>query len=607
MKTIKELMELHKELADQYRKRNVMYAWMDRAFRSDFDLPAPLSNYEHIRKIVSTDPYVALRAGTWVLSANDPIIKINPMSMNPKWKDWANTAERVLYWELYQASRRRPSMIRSDLVSSALSYDEIDAQVMFLPHQKKAVAQFGGDENRVKAIERYGDFIIVPHNPKTVYPVYSDYGLEAVMNVSTHLSKNVKKFWGDRAKKLSDDDTEMKVYDYWDHGIRAVWVMEDRQSEKEAVRIMEPEEHGLPFIPWVCKVGGTTLHTDPEFQRIPMLFPIYRARQWATVNIMQTMAFSEVITHGTSPRWNIDGAGSDNVVIDHTDPDGILATQGQRVTPMQAPAVDTGMIELSNFLSQAMKKSTIPEVLQGVMPPSGMAYAAMNLATQSALNVVKPYKELAELALAEICELMLLWAEDSGATLKAWGIKKDDWGQPYEIKSTDIDPDHFKIDVELRPDLPVDRMQEITGARVLVSELGFSKARTAKLLGEEDWESMQQEKTEETLYDMHIRNMQMQEEGEISLSLKAQEAAIMQRIQMAGQAAMMQNAPPAAPSGPAANMNYTEPVPSPTTPPGAEGEVPPGMNPAEGNPPPHMANPNITYERKWGRPRKTLG
>lgn len=593
MKTIKDLQDITKDMLELDKNRDKMFAWMDRAFRSDFDLPRPLNQYEHIRKIVSTDPYVALRAGTWVLAANEPIYKVNPMSLEPDAKTWANTAEQVIRWEFYQASRRRPAQIRSDFVSSALHYDEIDVQVMYLPYQKKAVAQFGGSENREKAINRYGDFVIIPHNPQTVHTFHSDYGLEQVLSITHQPAKKIRSFWGDKAKFYNkDDDTEIIIYDYWDGDIRAVWAKKESEADDKYKIIIAPEEHGLPFIPWVSKIGGTTLHDDPEFQRIPMLFPIYRARQWATVNIMQTLAYTEAIGHATSPKMQLDGPSSNDVVIDHTDPDGTLRTHGIKAQMLPAMPVDTGLIELSNFLSQAMKKSTIPEVLQGIMPPSGMAYASMNLATQSALNVIKPQKELAEIALGGVAELMFLWPEKSGDTLKAYGIGKADWGTPYEIKSTDIDPRRLRVDVELRPDLPVDRLQEITGARTLVAELGWPKSSAAKMLGEEDWEGLQRDKTDETLYEMHLRNRQMREEGMIQLELQAQAASIQQQMQMEAQTQLAQGQP--------GNQ-----LPAANSPQGPPAEGLPGMNPAEGQPPPAMASPGQqTYEYKRGRPRK---
>jgi hypothetical protein len=160
----------------------------------------------------------------------------------------------------------------------------------------------------------------------------------------------------------------------------------------------------------------------------------------------------------------------------------------------------------------------------------------------------------------------------------------------------------------------VDRMQEITGARTLVAELGWSKASVAKSLGEEDWEGMQREKIDETLTEMHVRNMQMQKEGEIQLKLQMAGQAAQMQMQMA-----MQQGPQGAPQGqqgppptgtnlPPQGMSNQPGMqpPGPGTPQGPETGVPPGMNPAEGEPPPVMANPGGTgFEARRGRPRKT--
>jgi len=65
---------------------------------------------------------------------------------------------------------------------------------------------------------------------------------------------------------------------------------------------------------------------------------------------------------------------------------------------------------------------------------------------------------------------MLLWCAYTEMPLYAYGTGKDDKGQEYVI-----DPrryhDAIYIDVELKPDVPTDRLQRINAASIAVNTL----------------------------------------------------------------------------------------------------------------------------------------
>ena len=108
---------------------------MDNMWFSLWDLPMKPTGYIH--KVVSTDPHDAIRSGTRVLSGGDPRITLQPLGTLPEDRETANGIERALKWHFKNASQRRRATTVSDFVLSALLYDEVIAQVVYIPWQIK--------------------------------------------------------------------------------------------------------------------------------------------------------------------------------------------------------------------------------------------------------------------------------------------------------------------------------------------------------------------------------------------------------------------------------------------------------------------------------------
>ena len=101
------------------------------------------------------------------------------------------------------------------------------------------------------------------------------------------------------------------LYDYIDLNERAIWAFPSTDAlfvnanEGKAVMILEPQEHDLPFLPWACRVGGTTLEASSQHQRIPILYSVIQSGQFDTQNVMETILVSEAIAYGAAPTLPI--------------------------------------------------------------------------------------------------------------------------------------------------------------------------------------------------------------------------------------------------------------------------------------------------------------
>ena len=385
--------------------------------------------------------------------------------------------------------------------------------MVYLPHQIEAVKAFQGDTRRLKAASRFGPFAILVRNPRDTHVRYSDWMAEAVLLKKVLPVHEVFDFWGTRARRLKSflnlkehaEYDHVTLYDYMDLDVRVVWAVPQQggatvsdAASDAGVQILR-QKHELGFLPWVARVGGTTLEDDPAHQRIPLLNSVYQARQWDTQNILETLMASEVIAYAAAPRLKVEGP-TDNISIDYGEPGRpVYVPPGHDVSEMSPPRLDANLAIISDRIATRISKSTVPRVLQTGDFPAGTDFATLNLATQSGIKSLTPYRELAEQALADIFVQMLNWVDFAQEPVVAYGSRRDDPGDQYILSPALFDIDQIYIDVELSADVPTDRSARISSSAQAVRELGYSRARALEQIGEADPQVVMQQARDEHL------------------------------------------------------------------------------------------------------------
>jgi hypothetical protein len=384
------------------------------------------------------------------------------------------------------------------------------------------------------------------------------------------------------------------LYDYMDLDVRVVWAMPQSNGAmigdpvgmegSGGVEILR-EKHDLGFLPWVAKVGGTTLEDDPAHQRIPLLYSVYQAGQWGTQNILETLMASEVIAYASAPRLKVSGP-TDEVEVDYGEPGRTAyVPPGHDLSQLAPPGMDVSLAAIADRVSSRIGKSTVPRVLQSGDFPSGTAFATLNLATQSGIKSLTTYKELAEQALADVFTQMLYWVDHSGEALVAYGKQRDDPGQQFVIEADEVNAKNLFIDVELTADVPTDRMARINAASMAVRELGYSRARALEQIGESDPAVIMEEAKAEMIekVDLEIEKQKRLALGKVEIEeavKKAQEANNeLQGSKPLGQQTMEEMIAQKDAKGKLQGV--------------ARG---PGFDPARGGSPPAMAAPGMTPE-----------
>ena len=580
---------LKKDQAHYKRMANLEYA-----------LPENLRKLDWIIPCISTSPNDSLRGVTRALSNLEEALDIDPVTVmkavdgdddeGVEAKRLANTWEKIMQWELGRSAKRKRNL-RSDVIWDATEQDEVVAQLIHLPTEFKLTKP---SKARKRAAMRFGDWAIRLAPVIGVYVDYSDYMPERVLCITIRTAQELLNIWGEKnlgelVKRIENDESHKQEkyveYDMVDHDDgRKVWYHAGEKPETgmDGNYVLKPQpwltdESGeqVPFLPWICVAGGET--------RKPLLFSVRKAGLWETTNILKTIVMSKAIATAASPDHIVYGPGMDDFAVDYTVPGGVIhmPTRAQhqyekapdsRLDPQLTEGVDRSEADMS--------RASVSEVLVTAQPISGeQAYASYNLQVQQALASIGNIKELGERFFEQLNETMLLIAHYTGQDIESYigGSKK------YVIDSEDIDPDSIQLHVELKTDVPIDRLARINAASQLAgSDIPYSFKQILKDLGDTDPEGTYREWTKEVYDKADIAGraefIQAQQSGKIQEMAQqmAQQMMEMQMKQMAEQQKAQQQ-------GQGQNPENA------LTPRGVDNIEGQGFNPAQGGTPPAMA------------------
>ena len=526
--------ELAEKMIDVDKERELANIAYDNMDHVDWDAPSKLKEIMGFRAAPSTDPHDAINTGVRVLSAQDERVKLQPLADNVDTKQKANENERALKWIMDQVNKRRQGTVQKSVVRSALKYDEVCAMVVDLDEQIKNKEVFGGDTKREKAARRYGRFTVNTYHPNEVHVTHSNLMPESVLLVQKRKAKDVMNEWGKLAsklKKLADNDGEVKYFDLMDYDDHVIWCTGDR--DEEVVCEIMREEHEMPFLPWVARVGGDTMEPAAEHRRRPMLYSVMHSGAWHTQNVARSLLFSEIMFYAMAPRSKEEGPMMESTTeIDHGSPGKMVKVTPQNTLDvMQPPSLDPNLRELSTLIQNEIAKSTVANVLQGGDLVSGEAFASLNLRTQTAVGALKPAKELAEYALADIYTMFLLYAHYTENDISGYGTKKVDLGKQYTIKWDEIAPEAIYLSVELTPDVPLDRQQKANTASMALQAGILSKERAMEDMGITDPSQVMEEIYMEQLMDTNVAAITQRIMAQVQMEVQQQQLELQMQAQ----------------------------------------------------------------------------
>ncbi len=570
----------------------------------EYTLPENLRKLDWIVPCISTTPNDACRGVTRALSNLEEALDIDPVTVikavdgdddeGIEAVRGANLWEKIMQWELGRSAKRKRNL-RADVIWDATEQDEVVAQLIHLPTEFKLTKP---SPARKRAAMRFGDWAIRLADIQGVYVDYSDYMPERVLCITIRTAQELLNLWGEenlselvkRVKKEEAHKQELYVeYDMVDHDDgRKVWyhVGERPDMGMDGNYILKPQPwlkvikgegkgQQVPFLNWICVSGGK--------ERKPLLFAIKKAGLWETTNILKTIVMSKAIATAAAPEHIVYGPGMEDFAVNYTVPGGVISLPTKTLHGYdKAPdsRLDPQLTEGVDRSEAAMSRASVSEVLVTAQPISGeQAYASYNLQVQQALASIGNIKELGERFFEQLNETMLLIAHFTGQNIESYmgGSKK------YIIDSEAIDPDSIQLHVELKTDVPIDRLARINAASQLAgSDIPYSFKQILKDLGDADPEGTYREWTKEQFDKADIAGrlefIQAQQSGKImelaqQMAQQLHEQMMQQQAEVAKQQEKDQNQNPE-------NVLKTRGVDN------IEGQ---GFNPAAGGTPPAMA------------------
>lgn len=511
------------DLLEANRERNKMFAAMDDMAHNRLTLPTALTSIEGFHQVTPTEPSDSLKTANRILVTVEPKITYHPLDSTPESREDANVIEKALMWHYKRAQRRSVGNITRDMNMSALRYDEICAQVVYLPWQRKLNGQKKGKE-----WDAGGDFAVLVSKPSNVYTRRNSYsGVTAVFLCTQMTPDEIIELWGDKAEQIisryaettpegsqvvNDWPDYVWYYDWMDKTDRVVWLsfgeISDDTSNINTENVIIKAPHGLPFIPWSCAAGGSAIDTEPQHQRNPLLASVYQSDSWFTMAVLESLMMTESIKTAAFPLLEMTTLDGKPMPVDYTVFGGVIAHQPQEsVSPITKPQIDPRLRELTDRTQARIGSSTLPSILNNPSFGAGAAFSTVNAQLRAASNSLDPFRTLTEYALSEVFSLMLKWLIFTGDPLYAYDLadrKKTTYGNQIMVDPKTIAPDDIYIDVKLSATLPLDKLSEINAVVQIMNMFGISKERALEMLDVTDADTMIEEGVQEQLTNAEI-------------------------------------------------------------------------------------------------------
>ena len=466
MKEFELVREESVALASRYAERDSMLEEMRKMFAMEWN-EEPKGDW--IKATMSPGAYNAVMGAVRLMTATDP--QINAVVLDAPGGDEEAEAMELAARAMWDGSGRvtlRPA--HYEIVFSALLFGEICAsvtRVSDLVALSGSGLKPGGAYARFLSAERDTPFIFTVYNPATCYGDFDQWGLRGML-------RRIKTTWGDVCAswgKLAEDSmdrvmapgAEVTLNDWYDWDVRSVWV-------DGAARAILHDEHNLGFLPVVDQVAeGTYLFAEPERQRYPLLYAVWKSGLWKRENLSLTTVYSLIDALGSSPllKRKTPAPGS-ALHIDRTVPGGVVDIGvDESIEPLVEKVVDPSQWEGLKMAARLNEESTISRQALGGQPDRGMSFSAISLLSQAGRLPLTAVKAMAGAAIGKLLGYAFQWWKVSApGTVDRSAM----WaGLRYvDITAEDV-PDQIAFSVNLEPDVPQDKLQLANVGAVLVS------------------------------------------------------------------------------------------------------------------------------------------
>lgn len=409
----------------------------------DFDPPEG----DWVQPLPSPDPHNAVKGMVRMMIASEPSIRALSSSVDQAYQERAIEIAREM---LRSQDRRGPWMLMYDLATAAILTGEAYVKVVNVEDNAKFMKDKGnkGMAKRYDRLSRIKPFIFKVYNPKSVYPEYSELGLESVTVRTERTPESLKPFWGqgaaDGASMTSARESsgnKVVFWEYYDHNQRTIWV--EGQDKP-----LQHEENVLGFIPWAGSiVEGSSLFDRPEDQRLPILYPIYASGYWHAQSYADSIMYSLALTVGKLPQLIAklnDPNKEAKDMIDWSTPLGMIKLGLQeQIDPLSKETIDESLQIAKNIADSKITEMTVPKQIFGAPPDQQMAFAALNLLNQAGRLPMVPITRMTGVIMAQMFEIPFMWAKETGNSYEIPGAHRELVLNPGEYEDV-----RFEVDIQ---------------------------------------------------------------------------------------------------------------------------------------------------------------
>lgn len=535
-----------------------------------------------IKATMSPDAFNAIVGAVRLLTSTDPQIAVPFDETEPAARQASDRLERAARAMWTASGRVKGRAVHYDLLFSAILFGEVCASVTKTSDLLEIAEATGnkGQVARLKHIVKETPYLFDVWNPATCYPDRDSLGLRGVLRRQQVRWGDVLETWGELAEavrpsggRLIDRDLLVVINDWYDWEQRAVWL-------DEANDPIYHEDHDLGFLPVVSNITeGTGIFDEPERQRFPMLYAVWKSGLWKRQNLSLTLMYSLIFGIGSNPLLKRMGVqdGDDALLIDRSIVGGVVnVPPGQDLQPLAERVIDPSQTYGADQASRLFEESTIPKQALGAPPSQQMPFSAISLLNQSGRLPLMGAKMVGGQTIAGLLTIALQWLRADGGRAEVYEYGKKGGGV-LALTAKDI-PERLVLEVNLEVDLPTDKLQLAnTGMMMKNAKLASRRWIQEEILGIGQPDAMTKEIWMEERMDL---------ETQMRLAAAQQMLAAKMQAQQAGLAAQ-QAGPGQAP-------------PPPGGPPMAGGGEPP-------MPPPEMGGPGMSAEMATPYPPGGVG
>lgn len=550
-KTLEETKERAAYLIELRETAGWLDLWdeVDDIIELNWTAPSNLELIDYVHEVVNTDPLDAVESASRIYTGEEPRVELDPFATNKPTMARVNELENYVKWQRDMLIRRNEEDLDREIMRSSVKYDFLIGQLEYLPWQLEVLEKLNKGEGkgdsgnrskqRIEASLREGEFMLTMIDPRNAFPRFSKHGLQECMIRYVTDLQSFKDDFGANANSLLETvpdnrKDEVKCVTVWDYGNtdrRVVWAyaqeeagIPEQNPKIAGARKVLNEKHKLPFVNFVAVRGGKSLQ--------PMLRSIVDSGQWDTVCSLETAVMTEALAMSWAPRGVIKGPDGKNVEIIFGSPGRPMVIDDfHDYQPIPPPALDGNLLILADRERAKMEKSTLSSVLQGFTPESGVAFASINTASQSALKVLAPHRRLAERFWTIIFTQMLQWKHFTEDEVVVSSDKS--------IPGTDIPVDRLYFRTTLRADVPTDIQAKMNIAAQAI-QIGYSKAKSMEFANENDPDGQLHAARQEAFEDVMTQSELAIEQARGALQAQAENAGLGLLAQMANDPAFIQ-------------------------------------------------------------------